>query len=92
MSDLIDRMQGKENWQRREAASLRMYSKSPSMPELAEMHEETADALRDARFEIERLREALAKIASQPPSTPSKMLIEYASAVFSQSIVWMNND
>lgn len=54
--DLIDRMQGKENWQRREAASLRAHSKSPCMPELAEMHEETADALKDARVEIERLR------------------------------------
>lgn len=46
----------------------------------------------EAADEIERLREALAKIASQSPSTPSKMLIEYASAVFSQSVVWMNNE
>ena len=55
MTDLLDRMQGKENWQRREAAGLREHSKSPCMPELAEMHEETADALKDARAEIERL-------------------------------------
>ena len=55
MTDLLDRMQGKENWQRGEASSLRKYYKGPSMPELAEMHEETADALKDARVEIERL-------------------------------------
>ena len=44
--------------------------------------------LLDAALEIERLREALAKIASQSPSTPSKMLIEYAREVFSKSVIW----
>ena len=48
--------------------------------------------LLDAALEIERLREALAKIASQSPSTPSKMLIEYASAAFSQSVMRINNE
>ena len=66
-SDLLDRMLGKENWQRREAASLREHSKSPCMPELAEMHEETADALKDARIEIECLRAALREIAELGP-------------------------
>lgn len=91
-SDLLDRMQGYENWQRREAASLRAYSTSPSMPELAEMHEETADALKDARAEIERLREVVTKIASQSTSTPSKMIIEYARAAIVQSHMRSNND
>lgn len=60
MTDILNRMQGCENWQRREAAGLREhYSKSPAMPELAEMHEETADALKDARAEIERLRDQI---------------------------------
>ena len=41
---------------------------------------------RDEAFvEIERLREALTKIASQSTSTPSKMLIDYARAVIAQS-------
>jgi hypothetical protein len=55
MSDLLDRMLKYQMWQDREAAHLRAYSTSPTMPELAEMHEETADALKEARIEIERL-------------------------------------
>lgn len=46
----------------------------------------------EAADEIERLQEALAKIASQSPSTPSKMLIEYAREVFSKSIMRVIND
>lgn len=49
-------------------------------------------ALRQAHDEIERLRDALTKIASQSPSTPSKMLIEYAREVFSKSIMRVNNE
>ena len=60
MTGIVGRMKGYETWQRQEAVSLRKYSKSPCMPELAEMHEETADVLKDARIEIERLRVAVA--------------------------------
>lgn len=75
MSDLLVRMKNYENWQAREAANLRLYSTSPTMPELAEMHEETADVLNEAAAEIERLRGILLKIVSQTPSTPPKALL-----------------
>lgn len=56
-----DRVIGYAEWNEREAKNLRLYrADSPSMPELAEMHEETADALRTLLRERARLREALA--------------------------------
>ena len=57
MRDIVERLRGKADWQEREGRSLRLYnSSSPSMPELAEMHEESATAMRSAADEIERLR------------------------------------
>ena len=60
MTDIVERLRGKANWQAREGRSLRLHCpNSPSMPELAETHEESADSMREAADEIERLREAL---------------------------------
>ena len=58
------RVNGYANWHEREARSLRLHrADSPLMPELAEMHEETAATLRALAAENARLRAALEQIA-----------------------------
>jgi len=61
MSDTsADRAIGYAEWNENEARSLRLYrADNPSMPELAEMHEETATTLRALLAERDRLRAAL---------------------------------
>jgi len=53
------RVAGYAKWHEREAASLRATSQSPSMPELAEMHEETAATLRALLAERDAANEAV---------------------------------
>lgn len=50
-------------WHEKEAKNLRLHSTSPSMPELADMHEETAIAIEEAADEIEMLRAAIQDLA-----------------------------
>ena len=61
MSDTsADRAIGYAEWNENEARSLRLYrADNPSMPELAEMHEETATTLRALLAERDRLKDAL---------------------------------
>jgi hypothetical protein len=66
MSDTSDeRVIGYAKWNESEAKSLRLHcADSPSMPELAEMHEETAATLRMLMAERNQLREAAAVVNS----------------------------
>jgi hypothetical protein len=66
MTDTSDeRVIGYAKWNESKARSLRLHcAGSPSMPELAEMHEETAATLRKLMAERNRLREAAAVVNS----------------------------
>ena len=69
MSDTSDeRVIGYAKWNESEARSLRLHcTDSPSMPELAEMHEETAATLRKLMAERNALRIALMPFALAAP-------------------------
>lgn len=74
-----ERVIGYAKWNESEARSLRLHcANSPSMPELAEMHEETADALRSLlreRNELAILCDDLRKLLQLNPEQEASAVV-----------------